>query len=402
MNRLFMFAVCLAMLAGFAINTDAQEAKKLMAPSVAHNLETAQAGLPDGDQFPIKPVVFTVTGPGGVFKINSTTFGNAAIVDLLQGFLTERQMWEARGFDAEGPGAMNTAKEDCPRPHWDLVLKAARTGTGSSWIKIMLDDKLVAILDVHEHGAAFGFLANREYEGQTMDRAFGYRDRRANVQVHGWDLFPYTTSAGQAGVATDAIVVSLPKFMDCGRLSYTIVNAADRVGKTSVVIMDQVLITTEKPGDRQKEVIGVFSGIRSWVATGNPCGDCVTTCPEFTIQQPKDVDICPVCVTPYWVGPYSPTQWAFSNGNLVNILLQRSRTSIDNLAAHLLSAQNKIRLLNCNSNLKTTFYRGDCIGDVLPGYTLGDLIDESMDQAYIRNPQVSEWLMEGWLKMVRQ
>lgn len=402
---LFSFAFGLATLAGLVLSGNAQQPayKKVIVPSVAHNELTAQPGLPDGDQFPIKPLTFTVTGPGGaVFRINATTFGNAALVDLIRGFFTDRQLWEARGFSAEGPGAMVTATEDCPWMHWDIVLKVARTGTGSSWVKIMLDGEVVAILDVHPHGAAFGFLANREYEGQTMDRALGFRDRLAHEQVHGWDLFPYTTAAGQAGAATDTVVIALPKFMNCGRLSYTIVNAADRVGKTSVVVLDQVLITKELPHDREKFVTGLFSGVQSWVATGNSCGNCPTNCPEFTIQRPDLVEVCPVCVTPYWVGPYSPSRWAFSNGSLVSILLNRDSTPVEAMTGYLLSAQNKIRLLDCNSNLSNTRYRGDCIGDTLPGYTLGDLIDESMDQSFVRDPKIASWLNEGWLKMVRR
>lgn len=392
------FVLSLALVAFLSFSVAAQ-----VSPAVAHNAETATPQLPDGDLFALpSSVSFQFTAAMGnpivaSFFVNSTTFGDGAIVDKNVGFLSAEQLNQARGVNVAGKGIFYKADTLCPVKPWDWSFKIARTGSkGSAWLVLWVGGQVAAIIDVHPHTAALGQIA----AGAEI-----YTNRlAAGTPAALLQEFPYgNNNAGNAGRATGLLTMSLPGFMHCDTLGYSVKTSDDFDGTVSFVSTDIVLMTMEQAGDRQKSATGLLTGVKAWVPTQNPCGNTCTppACEVVVIEKPTLVTPCPGCPAPYWVGRNSITQFAPANGRTVASLLKNDATSADELLAHLLSFQDWLRYADCNSNLFTTAIRNRRIDCVLPGYTLGRLIDESAVAVWNRDQVNSDRLLAAWRAMVK-
>lgn len=391
-------AMTLAFLAICSFNVAAQ-----VSPAVAHNKETTTTALPDGDLFALpSPLSFNFTAAMGnpavaPFFVNSTTFGDGASVDKNTGFLSAEQRDQTRGIAVTGKGVFYKADTLCPVKPWDWSFKITRTGSkGSAWLVLWIGGQVAAIIDVHSHTAALGQIAS----GAEI-----YTNRlAAGAPATLLQEFPYgNNNAGNAGRSTGLLTMSLPGFMHCDTLGYSIKTSDDFDGTVSFVSMDIVLMTMEQAGDRQKSATGLLTGVKAWVPTQNPCGDICTppVCEVIEIERPVLVTSCPGCPAPYWVGRNAITQFAPANGRLVALLLQKDDTAADALLAHLLSFQDWLREADCNANLFSSVKRNKQIDCVLPGYTLGRLIDESAAAVWNRDQVNSDRLLAAWRAMVK-
>lgn len=393
----------LVLVAIFSFNVAAQ-----VSPAVAHNKETATAALPDGDLFALPSQLnFQFTAAMGnptvaPFFVNSTTFGDGAVVDKNSGFLSAEQRDQARGVGIAGKGVFYKADIPCLVKPWDWSFKVARTGNkGSAWLVLWVGGQVAAIIDIHSHTAALG---------QIAPGAEIYTNRLAGgPQATLLQEFPYgNNNAGNAGRATGLLTMSLPGFMHCDTLGFSLKTSDDFDGTVSFVSMDIVLMTMEQTGDRQKSATGLLSGVRAWVPTQNPCGNTCTPpqcVPPPPIDKPSDVQVCPVCAVPFWVGRYSITQFARSNSELVAELLSRDKdtnVASDQLLAHLLSFEQMLRLANCNAGIQNTPFDNWPIDCQLPGYTVGRLIRESMQAIWAQDNAEAARLLPAMKSFVKK
>lgn len=224
------------------------------------------------------PLALTSTPPSGpttgiatglnFFSINATNFGgNITEIGGLAGF-------QPQGLAFSTPGGRVTGLS-CLDSVWDFTFVLAGAGnTVGDTVSFFLQNPdgsgllTLAVFTIEAGGARVTAL--------HPSARFYVNNRLANIPPASLNTFlPFTQSAGNAGMRTVPLLMSLPMdpgsiFNECRQLGLSLTRGSG-AGTLSLVVTDIVLVRQEVAGDRNRPGTGLIFGTGGGFPTGAMC-----------------------------------------------------------------------------------------------------------------------------------